>query len=480
MQQENKEGEQVELRKGIRDELIKNGLNPYGGSFLRESIKDCAMDSFEENKTIKVAGRIKAKRGHGKTAFLDIYDETGKLQVYVKKDSVSEDTFYLVSKTDIGDIIGVEGKLFKTRTGESTIMLEKMKMLSKSLHPLPEKWHGLTDVETRYRQRYLDLIVNTEVRDTFKKRSKVIKEIRSYFDGKGFLEVETPMMQHIVGGATAKPFKTHHNALGVDLYLRIAPELYLKRLLVGGFEKVYEINRNFRNEGISRKHNPEFTMLEVYEAYNDYFGMMELAEDMIVTVNSCINGDIPVAYGDTRINFDRPWKRISLLEAIKEKTGVDFEKVKDVFAEAKKLGVDFEKSEGKWEIINKVFEHIVEPELIQPTFIVDYPAELCPLSKTKPGDPEISERFELFIAGQELANAYSELNDPVEQRKRFLEQADGSMDKVDMDYIRALEYGMPPAGGLGIGIDRLIMVLTSNKSIRDVVLFPQLKPEKID
>ncbi|MDD5644786.1 MAG: lysine--tRNA ligase [bacterium] len=477
MEEDIKQNEQSELRKKTRKELIGSGIAPYGRAFSRSPIREYLGENFAENKKARVAGRIRAKRGHGKTLFMDLFDQSGKIQVYVRKDSIAEAAFSIAEKTDIGDIIGVEGSLFKTKTGEVTVIADYVEMLAKSLHPLPEKWHGLKDVETRYRQRYLDLIVNSEVRDTFIKRSLVIKTIRDHLDSRGFIEVETPMMQSMAGGAAAKPFKTHHNALGIDLYLRIAPELFLKRLLVGGFEKVYEINRNFRNEGISRRHNPEFTMLEVYEAYSDFSGMMELAENIIVDIHKKVNAGGVVRHNDTEIILDRPWKRISLIESVKNETGVDFLAEKNFMQTADKLGVKVETEMSKWEVINKVFEHAVEPKLIQPTFVVDYPSEMCPLSKTKKDNPDIAERFELFMAGQELANAYSELNDPVEQKERFLEQAKGDFLKVDIDYVKSLEYGMPPAGGLGIGIDRLIMVLTSKESIRDVILFPQLKPE---
>ncbi len=477
MEKDIKQSEQSELRKKTRKELLDSGVFPYGRAFERSPIREYLGENFVENKKARVAGRIRAKRGHGKTLFADLHDRSGKVQIYIRKDSVAENVFNIAEKTDMGDIIGVEGKLFKTKTGEVTILAEGMEMLAKALHPLPEKWHGLKDIETRYRQRYLDLIVNSEVRDIFIKRSAIIKSVRDYLDSRGFIEVETPMMQHMAGGAAAKPFKTHHNALGIDLYLRIAPELFLKRLLVGGLEKVYEINRNFRNEGISRRHNPEFTMLEVYEAYSDFSGMMELAEELIINVHKKVNGNNTVKYNDTEIILDKPWKRISLIESVKNETGIDFLSETDFAGKADGLGVKIEAGMSKWEVINKVFEHVVEPKLIQPTFIVDYPSEMCPLSKAKKDNPEIAERFELFIAGQELANAYSELNDPVEQEARFLDQAKGDRLKVDIDYVKSLEYGMPPAGGLGIGIDRLIMVLTSKESIRDVILFPQLKPE---
>jgi len=470
--------ELIQQRIDKLNEIREKGMAPYGGKFARTAIKDIVAD-FQEDKTVAAAGRIMASRGHGKSIFADLNDGSGKVQVYVKKDRLGEESFDLFKNMDIGDIIGVEGKLFKTRTEEVTINVEKFVVLAKGLRPLPEKWHGLKDVETRYRCRYLDLIMSQEVKDVFLTRSRLISSLRKFLDGKGFLEVETPMMQSIAGGATAKPFVTHHNALGIDLFLRVAPELYLKRLLVGGLEKVYEVNRNFRNEGISTRHNPEFTMLEVYAAYCDYEDMMDLCEEIISGLAQEVLGKTVVEYQGQEIDFKRPWRRVPLFDLVKEHTGIDCRRASDaeVLDAARKAGLDPEKGAGREELVNSIFEHAVEPKLVQPCFVTDYPASLCPLSKRKPDDPELTERFELFIAGQELANAYSELNDPIDQKERFEEQARQNPEsKPDMDFVTALEYGMPPAGGLGIGIDRLVMILANQASIRDVILFPQLKP----
>ena len=392
----------------------------------------------------------------------------------------------LLKKLDIGDIVGVKGRLFRTKTNELTVEVEDFVFLSKSLRPLPEKWHGLKDIETRYRQRYVDLIVNTEVRQIFAKRSGIIKAIRDFLESKGFIEVETPMMQQIPGGATAKPFKTHHIALGVDLYLRIAPELYLKRLLVGGLERVYELNRNFRNEGISTKHNPEFTMLEFYIAYRDYNFLMSLTEELITSVAQRTMGTLKIPYGDTSIDFTPPWPRIPMLEALLQK-GIPSEVLNDKgkakeWAKAHAIEIEGDVSLGK--ILDEIFKEFIEPGLVQPAFITDYPVEISPLAKKKKGNPELTERFELFIASQEIANAFSELTDPIDQSERFMKQVeekakgDEEAHRMDEDFIRALEYGMPPAAGEGIGIDRLVMVLSNSQSIRDVILFPQLKPEQ--
>lgn len=460
--------------------LKEKGVRPYGQRFECRTIES-VLEPFEEGKKVTVAGRIMAYRSHGKTLFLDLKDTSGRMQVFVHQKIAGEELFALFGHIEVGDIIGVSGETFTTRTGEPTVKAEQVTMLSKSLLTLPEKWHGLKDVELRYRQRYLDLIVNDEVRSVFKTRSMVIKTIRKFFDDRGFLEVETPMMQPIAGGAAAKPFETFHNALGIPLYLRIAPELYLKRLLVGGFDRVYEINRNFRNEGISRRHNPEFTMLEVYQAYADYEIMMELTEQLISSLAQLVWGSTKREMKDGSVlDFTPPWKRVTLCDAVREKCGVDFFTVDDPYAAAAEHGVQIEKSMTRDEILTEAFEQLVEETLYQPTFVTDYPASLCPLAKTKDDNPSLTARFELIIRGQELANAYSELNDPIEQRKRMEEQLEGATDQkqLDEDFIRALEYGMPPAGGLGIGIDRLVMALTDSDSIRDVILFPQLKPEK--
>ncbi|MBI4686178.1 MAG: lysine--tRNA ligase [Nitrospirae bacterium] len=478
--------------------LKDSGVDPYGVSFdakdkAREIIDKyghIAKEEFEtKNDNCTIAGRIVAMRDFGKACFAHVQDITGKIQVYLRKDILGEG-YGLLKNIDIGDIVGLTGKVFKTKTGELTLEVKDISLLCKSLRPLPEKWHGLKDIETRYRQRYVDLIVNPNVREVFLKRSKAIKSIRNFFDSRGFIEVETPMMQPVPGGATARPFKTHHNALGIDLFLRIAPELYLKRLLVGGYEKVYEINRNFRNEGISTKHNPEFTMLEFYIAYADYQYLMNFTEEIITYVCKDVAGDLRVTYTISEdkeeiIDFTPPWKRLTMAEAM-EAYGVDPSVFKDLagareFAVKNRIDIDKNASHGK--VLDEIFKEKVEPYLIQPTFITDYPLELSPLAKRKKDNPELVERFELFIAGREVVNAFSELNDPEDQKGRFLKQVearqagDEEASFMDEDFVRALEYGMPPAAGEGIGIDRLVMILTNSSSIRDVILFPQLKPE---
>lgn len=473
------------------------GIDPYGGAF---DVKDKAADIFrdfggmpkdeleprQEERTI--AGRIVAFRDFGKAAFAHIQDATGKIQVYFKKDVIGED-FRVLKNLDIGDIIGLSGTLFRTKTDELTIEVKTFRLLCKSLRPLPEKWHGLKDTETRYRQRYVDLIVNPQVKELFIKRSRLVRGIRNFFDANGFLEVETPMMHQIPGGAAARPFRTHHNALGIDLYLRIAPELYLKRLLVGGYDKVYEINKNFRNEGISTKHNPEFTMLEFYISYADYNYLMDFTEKLVTHLCMETTGTLRVPYGDdpdTFIDFTPPWPRLSIQKAM-ENEGVSPDVFKSIDAAkefALKNNIDIAKKTSLGKILDEIFKEKVEPKLIQPVFITDYPVELSPLAKRKKESPELVERFELFMAGREVANAFSELNDPADQKGRFLEQVeerkmgDEEANQMDEDFVRALEYGMPPAAGEGIGIDRLLMILTNSQSIRDVILFPQLKPEQ--
>jgi len=460
--------------------LKSRGIEPYGGKFEKSVNIGDLVQGFEEGREVSLAGRIMAIRSHGKSCFIDVKDPTGKIQNYVKSAELGEAGIAVFENLDIGDIIGLKGKTFKTRTGEPTVHISELVILSKAIRPLPEKWHGLKDIETRYRQRYVDLIVNKEVKDVFELRSRMISRIRAFLDERGFLEVETPMMQPLAGGATAKPFKTHHEALGIDLYLRIAPELYLKRLLVGGFEKVYEINRNFRNEGLSPRHNPEFTMMEIYAAYANYEDMMDLTQDLISDLAQRLFGKYAITRGDTQIDLSPPWERIPFREAIIKYSGIDYKAGKDLKKIAKDMDLDIKDAKLDEEIANKIFEKTVEPKLTKPTFITDYPARLCPLSKRKPGAPDLAERFELFISGQELANAYSELNDPLEQKARFEEQveADGAAKAIDEDFVRALEYGMPPAGGLGIGIDRLAMLFANCDSIKDVILFPQLKPEQ--
>ncbi len=447
------------------------------------------IDNFDsmEGAQVSIAGRLMSKRGMGKASFCDLQDREGKIQLYVKIDDVGAEVYEDFKKFDIGDIAGVEGTVFKTHKGEISIKTEKIVLLAKSLQPLPEKWHGLKDVDLRYRQRYVDLIINPEVKKTFVIRSKIIKGIRRFLDDRGFLEVDTPILNTIQGGATAKPFVTHHNTLDMDLFLRIAPELYLKRLIVGGLEKVYEMGRMFRNEGMSIKHNPEFTMMEVYEAYNDYKGMMELTENLISTVAQEVLGTTKVMYQGQEIDLTAPWNRMTMREAVLKHSGVDFdligtdEEAREA-ARAKKLHVDNKLSKG--EVMSLMFEELAEEHLIQPTFIMDYPVEISPLTKRKPDRPELTERFELFITGREMANAYSELNDPLDQKERFMQQVskresgDDEASMMDDDYVNALEYGMPPTGGLGIGVDRLIMLLTDSYSIRDILLFPTMKPRE--
>ena len=470
-------------------ELRAKGIEPYGGRFERAHLARFVNEHFGEceGRLVAVAGRLTSKRGMGKASFAHIQDGSGRVQIYVRLNDVGAEAYELFGRLDIGDIVGLRGTVFRTRTGEITVSVENFQILTKSLRPLPEKWHGLRDIELRYRQRYVDLIVNPEVKEVFEVRSRIVRSFRSFLDQKGFLEVETPMMHPIAGGAAARPFKTHHNALGVDLFLRVAPELYLKRLLVGGFEKVYEINRNFRNEGISTRHNPEFTMLELYQAYVDYNDMMDLTEEMIAHVAQEVLGTTTITYQGSEIGLKPPWLRLPMLEAVRRHTGLDFASIKTV-DEARQavrgsgLEVPLGPGESWGSILNKVFEAAVEPNLIQPAFIVDYPVEISPLAKRKDEAPELTDRFELFIYGREMANAFSELNDPIEQKGRFLTQVekrragDDEAHMMDEDYLNALEYGMPPAGGLGIGIDRLVMLLTDAASIRDVILFPQRRP----
>lgn len=472
-----------ELKESNKDpyEIVRFGVTHYTSQIVNN------FDSIE-GKDVTLAGRLMSKRGMGKASFCDIQDAKDRIQLYVRLDKIGSESYEDFKKYDIGDIIGVKGEVFKTRSGEISIKAKEVTLLSKSLQPLPEKWHGLKDVDLRYRQRYVDLIANPEVKDTFIKRSNIIKGIRKYLDNKGFLEVDTPLLNTIPGGAAAKPFITHHNTLDIDLYLRIAPELYLKRLIVGGFDKVYEMGRMFRNEGMSIKHNPEFTMMEVYEAYTDYKGMMELAENLISTVAREVLGTEKISYQGQEIDLTPPWERITMTEAVKKYAGVDFDLIStdeeaQRIAKDKNLPVKDEMTKG--EILSLMFEEIVEEQLIQPTFVYDYPIEISPLTKKKPGRPNLTERFEIFITGREMGNAYSELNDPIDQRERFISQVekresgDEEANMMDEDFITALEYGMPPTGGLGIGIDRLVMLLTDSYSIRDVILFPTMKPKDV-
>ena len=448
-----------------------------------------APESHEKNSGLyRVAGRIMSMRKFGKAAFFHMQDESGRIQIYARRDLLGDEEFKLFKKWDVGDIVGVTGKLFKTKTGELSVEASKLQMITKSLRPLPEKFHGLTDVETRYRQRYVDLIVNPEVRDTFRKRMEIIRLIREFLSNRGFMEVETPMMQPVPGGATAKPFMTYHNALDMELFLRIAPELYLKRLLVGGFEKVFEINRNFRNEGLSTRHNPEFTMLEFYQAYTTYHDLMDLTEEMISWLVAEVTGSMELSYQGIPVNLAPPWRRYTMVEALVEVAGVDAELLKDdgaVMALAKEKGIELQPEAGSGKAKTELFELLVEDKLIDPTFITSYPTEVSPLARRNEEDPTVTDRFELFITGREIANAFSELNDPIDQYERFEQQINerGDDDEIhpelDHDYIRALEYGMPSAAGEGIGIDRLVMLLTDSPSIRDVILFPHLKPETV-
>jgi len=482
--------ELLQIRRDKLSYLKENGKDPFVITTCdRNTTSGEIRDKFEEleGKDVKIAGRIMSWRDMGKAAFLDIHDRSGRMQVYLKIDDIGEENFEELSKWDIGDIISVEGFVFKTRRGEISVHAKKLELLAKSLLPLPDKFHGLRDTDLRYRQRYVDLIVNPEVKNTFINRSKIIKTIRSYLDNLGFIEVETPILNTIPGGAAARPFLTHHNTLDLDLYLRIAPELYLKRLIVGGMEKVYEIGRLFRNEGMSVKHNPEFTSIELYEAYTDYHGMMDHAENIINEAAKAVCGNETVTYQGEEINFSKPFTRITMIDAVKNVTGIDFgeftgddDKAKEI---AKNLNIEVEGNKTWGDILNLVFEEKVEETLVQPTFICDYPVEVSPLTKRKKDNPHLVERFELFVARREIANAYSELNDPIDQRERFVHQmklrdaGDEEANMIDEDFLTALEYGMAPTGGLGIGIDRLVMLLTDSASIRDVIIFPTMKPK---
>ncbi len=482
---------QVEERVKKLKTLEEYGVEPYGQRFnVTHSVKEIKdeFDSLKEEESgpveVQLAGRLMLMRGHGKAIFADLHDESGRLQIYLKLDILGEEQFEIAKLIERGDIIGVKGHIFKTRTGELTLKVEKLTVLAKALRPLPEKWHGLRDIEARYRERYVDLIVNPQVKDIFLKRSRIITLTREFLNERGYLEVETPMMQSIPGGAKAEPFITYHKALDTELFLRIAPELYLKRLLVGGFNKVYEINRNFRNEGLSTRHNPEFTMLEVYAAYGDCHLMMELTEGLISFLAEKVLGSAKLTFNEKTIDLSPPWRKVSLSEMIKEVTKVNFNEVDTLEAAEKiavNLGLDLTGEETKAGIMVDIFDKFVQSDLIQPTFVIDYPLELTPLAKAKRDDSDIAERFELFISGQEIANAYTELNDPRIQKERLVAQLKERTEKnkkLDEDFVKALEYGMPPAGGLGIGIDRLVMLLTGCGSIREVILFPQLRPEK--
>ena len=463
--------------------LKEIGVEVYGRRFNKVQSVDELVRGFKEGDKVETAGRITALREHGKSAFLDLRDASGRVQIYVKANIIGVEIFNSIfKKLDIGDILGVKGEFFKTRTEEITINASEITVLAKGLRPLPEKWHGLKDVEIRYRQRYVDLIVNENVRKVFQLRSKIISKIRELLDKKGFLEVETPMMHSLAGGAAGEPFKTHHKALDTDLYLRLAPELHLKKLLVGGFDKVYELNRNFRNEGISIRHNPEFTMVEIYQAYSDCEGMMRLTEEILSFAAKEALGSLKIKFKDQEIDLSTPWPRWSFASEIKKKFDINpDDPAEEWIKKLKKKGMDFKgKDITRSQIVNIISEMLEPQTKDKPMFVVDLFAELCPLAKKQKDNPLLTDRFELFMGGMEIANAYSELNDPIEQEKRFKEQLVGQegTKKIDEDFVRALEYGMPPAGGLGIGIDRLVMLLANQPSIRDVILFPQLKPEK--
>ncbi len=488
--QEMELSEILKVRREKLHELQEVGKNPFGiVKYDKTNNSKEIIDNFEEmeGSVVSMAGRLMSKRGMGKASFCDLQDREGRIQLYIKVNEIGEESYNLVKKFDIGDIVGVKGEVFRTRRGEISIKAQEVELLSKSLQPLPEKWHGLKDVDLRYRQRYVDLIVNPEVKDTFIKRSKIIKGIRKFLDDRGYLEVDTPILNTIPGGAAAKPFITHHNTLDIDMYLRIATELHLKRLIVGGLEKVYEMGRIFRNEGMSIKHNPEFTTIELYEAYTDYKGMMELTEQLVSTVAIEVLGTSQITYQDEQIDLTPPWNRMTMIESIKKYTDVDFNTVttdEEAIATAKSLHVHVENNDTRGKIINTVFEECVEEKLVQPTFIMDYPVEVSPLAKRKADEPELTERFELFITRREMANAFTELNDPIDQKERFVKQVeareagDEEANMMDDDFINALEYGMAPTGGLGIGIDRLVMLLTDSYSIRDVLLFPTMKPKE--
>lgn len=492
-EQEQELSELLQIRRNKLDELRKLGIDPFGGKYDREhhagdilkQYDELSKEELEEKQVeVNLAGRIMAKRGMGKASFAHIQDLSGRIQIYVRQDSIAEAQYEAFSILDLGDIIGVKGVLFKTKTGETTIKVKELEVLSKSLYPLPEKFHGLKDVELRYRQRYVDLIINPDVQKTFIARSRIIQSMRRYLDSQGYLEVETPTLHSIAGGAAARPFITHHNALDMELYMRIAIELHLKRLIVGGLEKVYEIGRVYRNEGISTRHNPEFTMIELYEAYADYKDIMALTENMIAHIAQEVLGTQVISYQGHEVDLTPQWSRVSMVDAVKEVVGVDFSvemSNEEAHRLAKEHKVPVEPHMTFGHILNAFFEQFVEETLIQPTFVTGHPVEISPLAKKNDVDPRFTDRFELFIVAREHANAFSELNDPIDQRQRFeaqmkeKEQGNDEAHEMDEDFLRALEYGMPPTGGLGIGIDRLIMLLTNSPSIRDVLLFPHMR-----
>lgn len=488
-QNKNNGGDLLKVRRDKLAELQAAGNDPYMvNTSARDTLNKDISDNYEkyENQTVTIAGRIMSKRGKGKVMFMDVYDRTGKMQVFAKFDDLGEETYKGLKKWDIGDIMECTGFVFKTKMGEVSVHATGVKLLSKSLLPLPEKYHGLKDVDLRYRQREVDLIMNPEVKETFIKRGKIVSTIRNIMDSKGFVEIETPTLNTIPGGASARPFVTHHNTLDIDMYMRIATEIPLKRLIIGGMERVYEIGRIFRNEGMDPRHNPEFTTIELYQAYTDYNGMMDITEELINKSCMAVNGTEDITYGDYEISLKAPFKRITMIDAVKEQTGVDFgefmgdtEKAKEV---AKELKLEVKPTDTWGNVLAEAFDEYVEDKLIQPTFVIDYPVEISPLTKRKKDNPLLVERFEIFVAGGELANAYTELNDPIDQRGRFehqmmlRENGDEEANMIDEDFLTAMEYGMPPTGGMGMGIDRLVMLLTNSQTIRDVIAFPTMKP----
>ena len=481
--------EVLRIRREKLAALQQAGMDPYEQTrYDRTHYAKEIADNFDEleNQTVSIAGRIMSKRSMGKASFFDVADSSGKIQIYIKMNIIGEETYEQFKKWDIGDIVGLKGEVFRTKHGEISIRATEAILLSKSLLPLPEKFHGLTNTDLRYRQRYVDLIVNPQVRDVFVKRSQIIRELRNFLDSKGYLEVETPVLHNVAGGAAARPFITHHNSLDIDLYLRIATELYLKKLIVGGFDGVYEFGKNFRNEGMDRTHNPEFTVMEIYVAYKDYLWMMEFTEQMLERVAVAVNGTTELTLDGKQISFKAPFRRLTMTDAIREKTGYDItgQSEEQLREACKRLGVEIDDTMGKGKLIDAIFGQYCEEELIQPTFVCDYPREMSPLCKRHRSNPDLTERFELFVNGKELCNAYSELNDPIDQLERFQEQlrlsekGDDEAMFIDMDFVRALEYGMPSCSGMGIGIDRLTMFMTDQASIQDVLFFPQMRPEK--